>query len=81
MATVLVVEDEEALRQLVAMLLQNKGHDVLQACNGLEGLMVYSSYRARARPGAYRYRYAADERHSCWRLAFALWIRPGKSCL
>src|SRR5580765_2536320 len=47
MATVLVVEDEEALRQLVVMLLQNKGHDVLQACNGLEGLMVYSSYRAR----------------------------------
>ena len=47
MATVLVVEDEEALRQLVAMLLQNKGHDVLQACNGLEGLMVYSSYRTR----------------------------------
>ena len=47
MATVLVVEDEDALRQLVVMLLQNKGHDVLQACNGLEGLMVYSSYRTR----------------------------------
>ena len=46
MATVLVVEDNEALRQLVVMLLQQKGHDVLWASNGLEGLMVYSSYRA-----------------------------------
>ena len=47
MATVLVVEDNEALRQLVMMILQQKGHDVLCASNGLEGLMVYSSYRTR----------------------------------
>jgi DNA-binding response OmpR family regulator len=47
MATVLVVEDDEVLRKLVTMLLQQKGHDVLSASNGLEGLMVYSSYRAR----------------------------------
>src|SRR4051812_37825620 len=47
MATVLVVEDNGALRQLVMMILQQKGYDVLSACNGLEGLMVYSSYRAR----------------------------------
>ena len=47
MATVLVVEDNEALRQLVTMILQQKGYDVLGAANGLEGLMVYSSYRAR----------------------------------
>ena len=47
MATMLVVEDDEAIRQLVVMLLQQKGHDVLWASNGLEGLMVYSSYRTR----------------------------------
>jgi two-component system, cell cycle sensor histidine kinase and response regulator CckA len=47
MATVLVVEDNEALRQLVVMLLQQKGYNVLSACNGLEGLMVYSSYHTR----------------------------------
>jgi CheY-like chemotaxis protein len=47
MAAVLVVEDNEALRGLVVMLLEQKGHSVLVASNGLEGLMVYSSYRAR----------------------------------
>ena len=47
MAAVLVVEDNEALRKLVVMLLEQKGHHVLSASNGLEGLMVYTSYRAR----------------------------------
>ena len=47
MATVLVVEDNEALRGLVVMLLGQKGHNVLSASNGLEGLMVYSSYHVR----------------------------------
>ena len=47
MAAVLVVEDNEALRGLVVMVLEQNGHSVLTACNGLEGLMVYSSYRAR----------------------------------
>ena len=47
MAAVLVVEDNEALRKLVVMLLEQKGHHVLSASNGLEGLMVYTSYRMR----------------------------------
>jgi len=47
MAAVLVVEDNDALRKLVVMLLEQKGHQVLSASNGLEGLMVYTSYRAR----------------------------------
>src|SRR5437899_302078 len=47
MAAVLVVEDNEALRKLVVMLLEQQGHHVLSASNGLEGLMVYTSYRAR----------------------------------
>jgi CheY-like chemotaxis protein len=47
MAAVLVVEDNEALRGLVVMVLEQKGYSVLTASNGLEGLMVYSSYRAR----------------------------------
>jgi CheY-like chemotaxis protein len=46
MATVLVVEDDEGVRQLVVMILQQSGYDVLWACNGLEALMVYSSYRS-----------------------------------
>src|SRR5436309_15069394 len=45
MATVLVVDDDEGVRQLVVMILQQKGHHILWAANGLEALMVYSSYR------------------------------------
>ncbi len=47
MATILVVDDDEVVRQLVVMLLKRDGHNVLQASNGLEALMLYSSYRAR----------------------------------
>ena len=46
MAIVLVVDDDEGVRQLLVMILQQSGYDVLWACNGLEALMVYSSYRA-----------------------------------
>ena len=44
MATVLVVDDDEAVRNLTVMILKQKGYDVLPASNGLEALMVYSSY-------------------------------------
>ena len=47
MATVLVVDDDSAVRELVTALLKGNGHSVLAAANGLEALMVYSSYRAR----------------------------------
>lgn len=47
MATVLVVDDDTAIRELVAMILKMSGHGVLLASNGLEALMVYSSYRSR----------------------------------
>ena len=46
MATVLVVDDDAGVRQLVVMILQRNGHNVLWASNGLEALMVYSSYRS-----------------------------------
>jgi DNA-binding response OmpR family regulator len=47
MATVLVVEDESGLRELVKMLLETSGHQVFTAANGLEGLMVFASYHSR----------------------------------
>ena len=47
MATVLVVDDDAGIRKIVGMILKQNGHDVLWASNGLEALMVYSSYRAR----------------------------------
>jgi CheY-like chemotaxis protein len=46
MATVLVVDDDAGVRQIAAIILEQKGHQILKASNGLEGLMVYSSYRA-----------------------------------
>lgn len=38
MATVLVVDDSASLRQVVAISLQGKGYDVIQAANGQEAL-------------------------------------------
>jgi|SRR5215831_4667902 len=45
MATVLVVDDNEDVRQIAMLALGRGGHKTLYACNGLEGLMVYTSYR------------------------------------
>jgi two-component system, cell cycle sensor histidine kinase and response regulator CckA len=47
MANILVVDDEPSLLQLVTMVLKQHGHTVLSASNGVEALMVYSSYQAR----------------------------------
>jgi len=47
MATVLVVDDDDGVRQIVAAILKADGHSVLWAGNGIEALMVYSSYRSR----------------------------------
>jgi len=38
MATILVVDDSASLRQVVAISLQGKGYDVIQAGNGKEAL-------------------------------------------
>src|SRR5215475_12281415 len=45
MATILVVDDDPGVLQIVTLLLQQKGHHILPATNGLEALMVYSSYQ------------------------------------
>src|SRR5215468_4769764 len=46
MATVLVVDDDAAVRDLVAMILTTKKYSVLTGNNGVEALMIYSSYRS-----------------------------------
>ena len=43
--TILVVEDEKALRDLLAELLEGSGYRVLKAADGIEGLAVYRQYR------------------------------------
>ena len=44
MATVLIVDDDDGVRRLADLILRQSGHETICACNGLEGLMVYSSY-------------------------------------
>jgi CheY-like chemotaxis protein len=44
MATVLVVDDDAAVRRLVVATLQQAGYTVVSASNGLEALMLYASY-------------------------------------
>jgi two-component system, cell cycle sensor histidine kinase and response regulator CckA len=45
MASILVVDDEASLVQLVTMILRQSAYTVLSASSGVEALMVYSSYR------------------------------------
>jgi PAS domain S-box-containing protein len=45
--TILVVEDEEALRGLVAELLHSYGYTVLQAQDGMEGLAMFDEHRGK----------------------------------
>jgi CheY-like chemotaxis protein len=43
MAVILVVDDDEGIRNLVSMLLQSAGYQVVTAANGLEAVAVYRS--------------------------------------
>jgi CheY-like chemotaxis protein len=43
---VLVVDDESAIRQLVARVLAGRGFSPLEARNGLEAVELYASYRS-----------------------------------
>jgi len=45
--TLLLVEDEPALRQLVVMMLSEDGYNVLQAGNGLDAIAVAEQHRGR----------------------------------
>jgi CheY-like chemotaxis protein len=38
MARILVIDDVEAIRQAMAIVLENEGHEVVQAGDGLEGI-------------------------------------------
>ena len=45
--TILVADDEQSMRDLLGMLLEAEGHDVLLACNGREAMEVFSRERER----------------------------------
>lgn len=44
MAVILVVDDEEMIRSLVALVLTPAGHKILSAANGLEALALFRSF-------------------------------------
>ena len=46
MATVLVVDDDPGMCQLARTILEHSGHAVLSASNGVEALIVYTSYHS-----------------------------------
>jgi CheY-like chemotaxis protein len=45
MATILLVDDDEGVGTIAELTLRQEGHDILPASNGVEALMVYSTYR------------------------------------
>jgi two-component system, cell cycle sensor histidine kinase and response regulator CckA len=42
-ATILLIDDEQAIRQLVSSMLRSAGHEVVAASNGLEGIALFRS--------------------------------------
>lgn len=45
MAKVLVIDDEQAIRMLIVAILEDEGHSVIQARDGLEGLTLLEQER------------------------------------
>jgi DNA-binding response OmpR family regulator len=43
MATILVVEDEQAIRDLISVILRSAGHEIITASNGIEGIALFRS--------------------------------------
>ena len=45
MATILLVEDERNVRHLLRTILEDTGHEVIEACDGVEALIQYQTHR------------------------------------
>lgn len=45
MATILLVEDERNVRHLLRSILEDTGHEVIEACDGVDALAQYRSYQ------------------------------------
>lgn len=43
MATILLIDDEQAIRGLIFSILRSAGHEVVTASNGLEGIALFRS--------------------------------------
>jgi len=40
MATVLVIEDDPTTRQIIRVIIEDRGHEVWEAANGVDGMML-----------------------------------------
>ena len=63
MARILIAEDEESVRSLVARALTLDGHEVTTANDGAAALDVLTRERRRVRAAAHRHPHAGDGRH------------------
>ena len=73
--TVLLVEDEEAMREVTRRILARHGYDVLTAADGEEALVVAREYAATDRSAADRRGHAGDDGTGAGRAGG--WLRPG----
>ena len=62
--TILMVEDEEVVRNLTVRMLQTLGYGTLQARHGVEALEICQTYGQADRPDPDRHDHAADERQA-----------------
>ena len=44
MAVILVIDDQDSIRRLLRLALEGAGHEVLEASNGRQGLVVYREH-------------------------------------
>lgn len=61
MASVLVVDDDDDMAELVVLLLESRGHDVRRAANGRDGLDLLRDRLPDYEPGVGRVRFAAQD--------------------
>ena len=80
MARILIAEDEEGVRSLVARALTLDGHEVMTANDGAEALDVLDAQRRRIRASADRYPHAGDGRHRAGAGGSARPSRVSPSC-
>ena len=79
-ATILLVEDETALRGLMRRIVERSGYLVLEAENGAAGARAVRAARGRDRPRRLRHRDADDGRTRRWLIGCAL-LRPQSKLL
>ena len=80
MARILIADDEEAIRSLIARALRQDGHEVMTATDGAHALDVLGRERGALRAAAQRHPHARDGWHRTRARRRARLIPPSPSC-